>query len=178
MNEIIEYIYEHTKDIALNDMNNKDEISEYYKRYLEKTYSDIEKVIGTTEQKKQIFAELERKMWLKRNTIEKQQILIPDLAFEEIKRLSNIGFLLARKKLYQQNNIKVDDDLVIQDIEKNIEKMKSNYEKVLEYNKEEAMHLVSEGCLDYNYASKTVDITSLRIGEIVEKLKLCKEQLN
>ena len=73
MNEIIEYIYEHTKDIVLNDMNNKDEISEYYKRYLEKTYSDIEKVIGTTEQKKQIFAELERKMWLKRNTIEKPE---------------------------------------------------------------------------------------------------------
>lgn len=175
MNNIIEYIYNHAKDVVLKDVPNKEQMEKFYQQYLIKRYASIDGVSVKEDLKKVIFTESEIKFWKNKSLIEKQQILIKDDAYEQLKRLSMIGFMMAKEKLYNQFSIALENNnFNDQNIDENILNMEKYYNQVQEYNKIAAMNLLSEGDLDYNYVKNNTDIMSIRLGHLYNEISNLK----
>ena len=81
--------------------------------------------------------------------------------FNDVRRLSLQGFECAKNALESNQLISKEE------ADANIKLLISKLETVKEDNKAEAQNLVSEGILDFGFASGIQDITSLRLGHLI-----------
>lgn len=139
----------------------KEEVSNNYLNYLFSRYSDLE---VTEENAKRCLASIfkkENRMWGDQDLNYRLQKLKTDKSFDIISKISEQGFSLAKQKLENGSNA-----ISKEDAEKNIDILISELSKVMDYNAEEARELVSEGILDYDFASGSADeIISLRLND-------------
>lgn len=102
---------------------------------------------------------------------EKQQELLIDDNFEEMKKISNTIYNIA-KSIMEGNSQKVDFDIAEEK-----ERLYTLFNLVKPYNIELAKRLVSETIVELNYISNPeTDILSLRLGAIREESKREKEE--
>ena len=118
-----------------------------------------------------MFADLEKSKWHDVDSDAKLSELLSDPAFDNIKYISNTGFKYAESMLSKK--FETGAEIIVQPvIEKekaleSIEMLNNNYEQVREFNKMMANYFISEGSLDFQYASGITEHMSLRIGDLV-----------
>lgn len=175
--KLIIVVYNNTINSVLYkiDEKYKSEVKLAYMNYLMKLYSNFNFDLyrRSLEEKISIISNLQKFKWQYLNTDIKLSILLDDSAFENLKRISNKGFELA--KLMLAKNLSLDDKTLLQPVisekeaQENIEKLNIYYNQVRVFNKNLSSQYVSEGSLDLQYASGITENMSLRIGQIKYK---------
>ena len=161
--KIIYSIYLELKDVLFKNVDTKyeDELKKNYLKYLHYMYGDKDLEKEEYEKLKNAIVKIELNNW---NDVTPGFILsqlIPDDAFNKIGMISSRGYNYALEKIQSGSN-----SLRSKDADVYVKKLTALLSKVKEFNKEVAEQLVSEGILDYKYASTDIDITSLRIGHV------------
>lgn len=101
---------------------------------------------------------LEYNEWKELSLDVRKHLLLKDNALEEIMNLTGEGYRCAIERL-EDNKL-----MLIENAEKYIKRIEELYPLVKDYNKELAEYYISEGNMDFKYASGQTDCTSLRIG--------------
>lgn len=159
--EIINQIYQSMLNTILHGVSedDKEEISNNYLLYLHNRY---DKNTVTKDNKSELLNALlkrEKIIWGYRSFYTKINMLKKDNAFSTISKLSNDAFKLAVRRLENPDTFPISEE----DAKKNIDEMIANLDNVSKYNSTIASELVSEGILDYYYASSDTNDTSLRL---------------
>lgn len=154
------------------DAKYKDELCLAYIEYLKKIYLNFDLKLGNkkTEELVSIFVDLEKSKWQDTNADAKLSELLNDPAFENIKYISNTGYKYAKSMINKKFGAGVETLLqpVIEEskAKESIEMLNTYCEQVRDFNKTIATYYVSEGIIDFLYASGITENTSLRIGRI------------
>ncbi len=170
--KMVEEIYNKTINDVLNGIDYKysDELCLAYKGYLKNNYLNFDLSIGgkKPEELAILFADLEKSKWHDLDSDAKLSELLSDPAFDNIKYISNTGFKYAESMLSKK--FETGAEIIVQPvIEKekaleSIEMLNRCYEQVRDFNKDIANYYVSEGIIDFQYASGITENMSLRIG--------------
>lgn len=167
---LINEVYNKIAIMLISDVedNYRDELLKAYKEYLISCYSQRDFEQTKLEKYINAIIELETMKWEKQPPNAKLANLLKDEALKKIQEISNQGYDYAISKL---QNIIENDKRQLNVIEKryadeNIMQLNSLLPRVREFNRGLATSLVSEGILDFEYASSDSDITSLRIGRL------------
>ena len=164
VDKLINQVYLNNINLILQDIeeNDKEEISKNYLKYLYSIHSDEEINEENYDEMLDIITSLETKKWSKRG---KDGVLFyfkKDKSFDIINNISKKSYSLATSKLDNNKNT-----ISKEDADKYISILIDNLDKVYDFNKEEAKRLVSEGILDFEYASGSNDnIKSFRVGHL------------
>lgn len=159
-----DYIYENSKEILLkgfDDSKEQEEILYFYKEYLDKLYSSNVKNIDEYEKLKDRFLKLEISKWSSIPKGVKQGLLIRDEFLNRLGYLSDLGLKYAISKLKGESI-----DLTEEQAKKYISDMKLLVDKVRDFNSDLAKTYLSEGILDFMYASGLTNNKSLRVGRM------------
>ena len=156
-----------TYEILINSILNgvpdidKEEVSNNYLNYLFSRYSDL--TISEENEKKylELIIEREKRMWENRDLIYKLQKLKKDKSYDIISEISEQGFMLAYSRLQGNGNT-----ITKEEAEKKIDILISEVDKVFDYNLEDAKMLVSEGIIDYKFASGNDALMSFRLHDM------------
>lgn len=171
-NELINLIYNRTINIILNGIEEqyKDEIKIAYKDYVDKKYSSYNLEGVKKEDVYKFFVDLEVSKWEDISIGNKLSELLKDEALENIRYISNIGFEYAEARINQRkpgdNNSYLPATLDETISAQNIDILNNLLSKVRSFNQNLANSFVSEGIIDFKYASGKTENTSLRIGRI------------
>ena len=135
-------------------------IKEEYQKLLMIRYNESDKRLKLNDYDKiyKIIYNIEYKRWINLSPMIKKNLLIKDTVLDEVICLSNLGFECARKRL--EENVVVEVDYA----NNMINKMNEMCEKVRDENKYTAERYVSEGTVDFLFASGQVDGMSMRMG--------------
>lgn len=173
INELaINEIYNEVINVILNGVNKKynEEISVAYKNYLLKTYLNFEMMGKAKDDLLPIFINLEISKWKKATQNVKLSEFLIDEVLNNIRNISNNGYKYALSQLNQrsfgQKQINLLPVLDEDTAEKNILTLQNLLPKVREFNQDLASNLVSEGIVDFMYASGKTDNMSLRVGRM------------
>lgn len=166
MKEFIDKIYDNTINILLANIPNNyhDVISQAYKNYLYKIHSDKYDAINY-EKMINMIIDMEKDKWSKMDAEYIIKRFTNDENYKKIRELSGKAYLLAKEKLLNELEYIISKE----EAEKNIDLLNNLLPTVQEFNKAESSMLVSEGICDFVYASRNVDVTSLRLGHLLEK---------
>ena len=167
--QFINGIYNNCIDMVLEnfDESMRKNISLAYKRFLLNKYKitlkpedDIKRIIN-------IFTKIEIKRWKEKTLDEKLSILFEDEFLNKLREISNIGFEYAQRKLdFNIFNQEYTPEISPEQADDYINKMEELFEKVQPYNKDEATMYLSEGTVDFKYASNTTEYMSLRTAQM------------
>jgi len=164
MENVIKMIYEKVKDVLLLNVEEryKEEMARKYLDYLYKTYSstnfddyELDKVIN-------FIVKAETNQWENVPVSYKLRRFIDDKNYEKVQIISNKGYVFAKEKIEKGASSIISK----KEANDNCELLINLLPLVKDFNKQEAKQLVSEGILDFHYASSNVDIISLRIGHL------------
>lgn len=169
MNEkLINDIYDNVKNILLNGipLEYQNDVLLGYKKNLLEVYSKID-VNSNYELAKEALIEIEVSKWKDTTAAIRLSEFVMDKAMDDIRYISNNGFKYAQARINQSEN----DNVLPATIEINkCEEAKLMLEKLLTqvkgFNEELARYYVSEGILDFEFASGMTNDMSLRIGRI------------
>ncbi len=169
--ELINKIFNNTISNVLLNIDEKyiEEITIAYKDYLNRLYSNFDDKGLTDDKLEEVFTKLENSAWTISNQGTKLSILLKDEAFNSIKSISNAGYKYALQMLENKSNSNNKEVLPVISKEisdKNINMMTELLSNVREFNVELANNIVSEGIVDYKFASGQTKYMSLRIGRI------------
>ena len=172
--KLILEIYNKTiNDILIGiDGKYKEELCLAYIEYLKKKYLNFDLDLGNKKPEELIslFVDLEKSKWKDTNVDAKLSELLSDSAFENIKHISNTGYKYAKSMLDKKFESGV--EMLLQPViteekaQQSIEMLNTYYEQVRDFNKKIATYYVSEGSIDFQYASGITENMSLRIGRI------------
>ncbi len=100
----------------------------------------------------------------------KLNLYILDESYNELVNISGIGFKAATDRINKSEHPIISKDFA----DGQIDKMTNLHKNVREFNVERANQSVSEGILDYKYASGESEFTSIRVGgtNITEQYKV------
>lgn len=169
--KLISEIYNQTINDILNgiDEKYKSELCMAYINYLKRIYLNFDLELGNKkiDELVSVFVNLEKSKWKDANKDSKLSELLHDQAFENIKNISNTGYKYAEEMLSK----KIFNDAIEPVIEKekakeNIDKLNKYCDQVRNFNKQLATYYVSEGSMDFMYASGITENMSLRIGRM------------
>ena len=145
----------------------KEEVSINYLDYLYKMYyneqvnkNDIEIALKTV-------LRIEKIKWEKCNYIYILQRFKKDESFNTISSISKDGFKLASLSIQNNNEVTIS----LKEANQNIDVLINELKKVLDFNRKEAKRLVSEGILDFKYASGNNEVMSFRLSHIESRIK-------
>ncbi|MDO4543510.1 MAG: hypothetical protein Q4C01_03065 [Clostridia bacterium] len=167
----IKKVYDEVIGIVMQGVERKyaTEVETGYMDYL----NEQSKIFGVCKDKDKAMAELiklEVSRWSRRSRNEKLSQLLEDEAFRNINEISYEGYKAASLRAGAQScAFKADDVLPtidIEEAERNINLLIKYLDEVREFNKAFAEGSVSEGIVDYLYASGKTKATSLRIGPV------------
>lgn len=166
---LINGIFEQTKDLILDgiDENDKTQFLVDYKKYLIDSYAgtldegdDLEKVI-------KIYVKMEQKKWSNVNINKKLSTIVPDEALRKLGKLSELGYKHAQKRMtHLINNMEYNDKLSIDQAKSYINEMEKLSKQVKPYNVNLANNYLSEGTLDFMFASEMTNDMSLRTARM------------
>lgn len=170
MENFINSLYLNNIEIVLKDFTNEEyeDIKKAYYSYLTDSYSDIiKKSNKSIDEMIRIFSEVERKDWEKESKESKQRILLKDQAFENLGYLSDNALKHAMERLKCEiKNIDYNPKITKEQAYNYIKMMEEEASKVKAYNFNIAKTYLSEGTVDYLYASGISDNYSLRVGRM------------
>ena len=171
MNErLINGIYNNSINSVLKDIEEteKEILMASYKRYLVDSYADTLDEDDNIEQVIALYSVMEIKKWNKKSPDEKKSLLIQDENYKKLYELSNIGYKHANRKiLLLQTHQEYIPSINEEQARKYIQEMEELYEGVKDYNKKMAGIYLSEGTMDFLYATQLTDNMSLRIGRML-----------
>lgn len=150
----------------------KEELCLAYIDYLKKNYLNFDLNLDNKkpEELVKLFIDLEKSKWQDMNREAKLSELLKDPAFENIKYISNTGYKYAKSMLDKKFETGV--DVVLQPVideqraQESIDMLNRYFEQVRDFNKNIANYYISEGSIDFQYASGITENMSLRIGRI------------
>ena len=147
------------------DENDCPTIKEEYKNLLHRRYSDSDVMLKINDYDRlfKIIYSIEYKEWVNHSPNIKKGLLIQDEALNQIMDISNTGFNLALKK-FNDNTLES-----VKNVNEEIEKMNKLYDQVRDENKWNAEKYISEGTVDFLYASGQSEAMSLRMGRYPKK---------
>lgn len=162
MLDVIKNVYEKMISIVCMGIDEKDHplIREEYQNLLVERYKESDSRLKNIDYDKlyKVIYNIEYKRWNNLSPMIKKNLLINDTVLDEVICLSNLGFECARKRL--EENVVVEVDYA----NNMINKMNEMCEKVRDENKYTAERYVSEGTVDFLFASGQVDGMSMRMG--------------
>lgn len=155
---IIKEIYKNTINTILYNIPEylKQEFANSYFKYLVDIYLDDD----LEESDIVIFTELEISKWKLASLDLKLSEILEDKSYDTIKSVSSNGNELAKRRLNDNSNNKPVIDLNA--ALNNVKLLEENLPNVREFNSQRAKQLVSEGIMDFYYASGQTNNTSLR----------------
>lgn len=162
MNDLEQAIYESLINIVLKDFNDSEveEIKEEYKNYLISVYRDLYNLDNDKEKLKKSFIRTEIMRWKGKSKNYKQRSLLKDEYFAKLVDISQMAYKYAT---YRKTG-KVDQvDITKNQADKYIYLMNEYLEKVRDFNKTEAIQLLSEGSTDFYYALGLIEEKSFRL---------------
>lgn len=164
-NSLIKNIYNKISFLIIKNVNEKfhNEILKSYLDYLIECYSEYEFEENNMDLYLDAFIELEISKWEDLSEEEKLILLLKDEALEKIQKISSNGYDHAINKITNSESDGTLDINVANTYIKNLEEL---LPLVREHNAALAANLVSEGILDYLFASTDTNNTSLRIGRL------------
>ena len=140
-------------------------IEEEYQKLLMTRYNESDKRLKLNDYDKiyKIIYNIEYKRWINLSPMIKKNLLIKDTVLDEVVCLSNLGFELARKRIEENAVAEVNyaNDM--------INKMNEMYNSVRDENKFTAEKYISEGTVDFMFASGQTEGMSLRMGRYPKK---------
>ena len=151
-------------DDSIENQEDKKELSSAFEKYLYNLNEMADKSDSGIEDKEKMIEYLLRYSTdndIKMPLNQKKQMLVKDESFEKIRALSDKAFEMTQdvlaKKLTEPNDQELED-------------MKNTLNKALkevkDYNKQQAVWLVSEGILDLNFVKNPkTEIMSIRLGK-------------
>ena len=151
-------------DDSIENQEDKKELSSAFEKYLYNLKEMADKSDSGIEDKEKMIEYLLRYSTdnaIKMPLNQKKQMLVKDESFEKIRALSDKAFEMTQnvlaKKLTEPNDQELED-------------MKNTLNKALkevkDYNKQQAVWLVSEGILDLNFVKNPkTEIMSIRLGK-------------
>lgn len=158
--KIIAKIFENNINIVSADVPNdlKKEFAEAYYKYLVEVYLDDD--LKETDIPNIIKFDLLN--WSHTDYELKLSQLLGDITYKELSEISYKGLNLAKKRMNdnENNNPTIDTTSA----NNYIKILEDNLSKVRFFNSERAKIIVSEGIMDFLYASGQTENTSLRIG--------------
>lgn len=170
---ILEIYNKTVNDILIGiDEKYKKELCLAYVEYLKKKYLNFDLNLGNKkpEELVNLFVDLEKSKWQETNVDAKLSELLSDPAFENIKYISNTGYKYAKSMI--DKKFESDTEILLQPViekekaQESIELLNTYYAQVRDFNKQIAIYYVSEGSIDFQYASGITENMSLRIGRI------------
>jgi len=155
-NSNVTYIYDATIDNVLKDVHQEETslIKEAYMNYLQRRYGNA--FIKPNVLENEIKGE--NRKWLIMTANEKKSDLLTDKSFEELTMLSGKATAHARRLLYENVFLSVEEAEGI------IAQMKEHYNTVKEFNKEKATWELSEGTHDCHFATGKSTNSSIRLS--------------
>ncbi len=161
MSELSNKIYNDTYSNLINGVDEKyiKEISNGYHEYLDIRFKDY------SVDDADVFIELMNKKLLRNDPNIRLSMFVKDSEYEKIACISQEG--LNKACLYAENLLSRNDSnpLINKDeLVKVNTSLRSSLSKVKEFNKEAAKQLISEGVLDYEFASGNIDFMSFRLS--------------
>ena len=166
--QLIKDIYTAIIPILTNDLNpeEKQEMCNAYYEHISYTYSDKMKFNTDYEKLKNICIDIEKKSWTNKSVILRKKLLFKDDYYTRLIYLSDIGLKNANIRLLNEiNNDNKPIEITKEIASNNMELMTQYSEMVRDFNKQDALMILSEGLLDYNYALGISDNKSFRIGK-------------
>ncbi len=167
--ELINKIFDNTISSVMKDIDEKyrEEVIIEYKDYLNGLYSNFDRKGLTQEKLEEVFTKLEKSVWESSNVKTKLSRLLKDDVFSRIRSISNTGYEYAMHMLENKNKSNDALPVITEEVcNKSISMMSELLPKVREFNVESAKMYVSEGTLDYIYASENTEFYSFRIGKM------------
>lgn len=164
-NSLIKNIYDKISVLIIRNVNEKfhNELLKSYLDYLIECYSKYEFEENNIDLYLNAFIELEISKWEDLSEEEKLILLLKDESLEKIRELSGRGYDYAINKI---TNSESNGNLDINTANTYIKNLEELLPLVREHNAALAANLVSEGILDYLFASTDTNNTSLRIGRL------------
>ncbi len=161
MSELSNKIYNDTYNNLINGVEEKfiKEISNGYHEYLDSRYKDY------SAEDADVFIELMNKKLLRNNPNNRLSMFVKDSEYEKIAYISQEGFNKAC--LYAENIISKNGSSPVvnkDELEKVNVSLRISLSKVKEFNRESAKQLISDGVLDYEFASGNIDFMSFRLS--------------
>lgn len=172
--KLILEVYNKTINNILNSVSEKykNELSLAYMDYLKRIYLsfDFELENNQSEELIKTLVNFEISKWKDVSESSILSELLNDQAFENIKYISNTGYkyamLMLDKKSFNNDNTLLQPVIEKEKALESIELLNSYYEQVRDFNKTIANYYVSEGSIDFQYASGITENMSLRIGRL------------
>lgn len=162
MKDVIKKVLDKMIPVVCEGIEEKDidDIKESYIKKITDRYSNIDVRLKLNDYDKifKIICDMEYREWSKLSPNMKKSLLIFDLALNKIIDISNTGLELARKKI--ENNSVISEEYA----EEQIKKMNGFLDEVREENKIIAMNYISEGTVDFTFASAKTEYMSFRVG--------------
>jgi len=150
----------------------KEELCLSYIEYLKKNYLNFDFDLDNNhpDELVSLFVELEKSKWQDITVEEKLSELLSDPAFDNIKYISNTGYKYAKSlldKKFEASSVEfLQPEIDQEKAQESIEMLNKYYEHVREFNRQIANYYVSEGSIDFQYASGITENMSMRIGRI------------
>ena len=158
------YIFENSKEEIIkgfSDLKEQNEILFFYRKYLNRIYASTVRNEFDFEKYKDKFLKYELSKWVDVSKSQKQSLLIEDEFLDRLGYLSDLGLKYAIAKIkgepYSMTPVQA---------RKYISEMNLLVNKVLGFNSNLAQTYLSEGTIDFMYASGLSDKMSLRVGRI------------
>lgn len=168
-NQFFSMIYNGTIKTLISDFSEKEipEVLQSYQLYIIENYSNVLEPTDNVEKVAKLFIEIENKKWKNKTKEEKQILIMKDPALENLRYLSGIAQKYAQNRLGNELSsgtfIAELSEEQAQNYIKNLEEYTS---QVKPYNSLIAQTYLSEGIIDFLYASKLSDNMSLRVGRL------------
>ncbi len=169
MNELlINGIYNNCLETFLTGIDsNREELSVAYKKYLVEMYAETIDETDDINQTIAIFSSIEKKRWSSKSVNEKISMVVNDDALNRLREISSIAQKHAERKLghllHGSNYIPT---LSEEEKDRYVKEMVELSSKVLPQNQNIATMLLSEGSIDFDYATNLTDDMSLRVSHL------------
>lgn len=157
---VIDEVIKNTKQVIIKDIDTEsiDIILDGYRKYLENNYKNVLVNSDSDEKKIRIISQIETENFNTMSANSKKYKLIRDENLEKLTSLSLSG------KSYALNKIEENEKISAEFANKRISEMQELFDNLYEYSKENANWLLSEGIMDYLFASDQTENRSIRVG--------------
>jgi len=168
VDKCIDIIFYNTVSIIIGELGKEKKYIEAYKKYLKEHYEEVlhdlieqlgEEIIKDAVE---IYIDSEKRFWSAFNAEGMLSILEEDLAYEQVRLLSELAFSQAIE--CNETNTFLDDE---KEYERQIEEINKWIKDVKYFNENRASTLLSEAILDIEYAFNKTKYMSLRLGRYV-----------
>lgn len=172
MEGFLNEILEQTKEELLRNVDETyhQELLSEYKSYLKKVFKGLRVKDEYYDSALKEEVSINNDLLKKYSSDDKLSLYLGDKAYEKLNALSYKAYQLGLKRA---NNNKVSDG---SEISKYKEQMKTFLRDVREFNKLRAREVYNEGLLDFDYASGSTDIYSMRLSHAIVKKEKNEEE--